>query len=1028
MMPRGRHNELKQITVLFVDLCGSTERVAEFDPESAREYLDRALRLMSDAVELYGGTVSQRRGDGLLALFGAPVAHEDHPLRACLAALSMQERVRSAVPEGHANASSMVLRVGIHSGEAVVGLVADYLGSYYRADGPTVHLASRLEQLATPGRVLLSEATWRHVSDQLASTPLGAHALRGFGQSVELHELALSDAQSAAAPLTRRRRWAPFVGRELALRNLSDVANRVLTRRLQVVGLQGDAGVGKSRLLAEFCASPVASAFDVRTVHARAYLSESPYSLAADLAKALLQTDAHAAAQGSSPKPSMHSLLQPWGSDGERHLHAFSDLLGLDVENEEWQSMMPKHRRRRIGDALAWLVQQRAQTKPLLLVIEDLFLADDDSQRLLESLIRRLEGHPFMVCASYRGKAPHRWSDYGWFVEQRLAPLGEADMVSLTRSIVGSDASLAGVVSALVERSDGKPFFLEQLAITLIDEGTLIGPPGDYRLARASAELRIPASIVAVIAGLVDRLPHSAKASLEAAAILGEPISADVIGLMQQRAGSGVESDLQSCVASGLLMEMPGQPTSKRYGFRHALVQEAVLSALTSPRRKELHRGAFHALRESLGDSAIDRATVLTHHAVRGEDWVEAVTYAVKAITRAIARSANREGKNLFMVGLEALSHVEPEDTRLRLEIALRQEALGAQMPLGELDEILLNLQRADAVAKQLGDHRRMATVSSQLAAFLWMRGRYSEGLVYAEQASAAGALAQRRNLLMTAEQVRLMMNHGLGRYRQAIDDGRRLQREFAAELKQPRLMSRWATIPSVNLQSFLASSLWRCDEMAAAQEICDEAYRDLNKLDHPYSRGLIDFVQAQMWVERGSIDKAVALMRESVRMCETLDVPTLYPCVVAMLAGALAKAGDAEEAQALLEGAFAGRAHDAGGTYGEFFMRHNLALALSLRGRHEQAIEASRGAVRFASSGEQHGHHVEALSGLAEALVAAGRAEEAIAAFEDTGRHAVACDMRFYIDGSARRRTEVAAGVRVSRTPGAGSAEKIRS
>ena len=1027
-LPRSEHSELKQISVLFVDLCGSTERVAASDPETAREYLDRALGLMSDAVQLYGGTVSQRRGDGLLALFGAPVAHEDHPLRACLAALAMQERVRSAYPEGHADRDSMVLRVGIHSGEAVVGLVADYIGSYYRADGPTVHLASRLEQLAKPGRVLFSEATWRHVGDQIESVPLGLQRLRGFEQLVELHELVMPDAQSAAAPLTRKRRWAPFVGRENAMAHLTDIAHRVLGRRMHVVGLQGEAGVGKSRLLAEFCTGSLAAAFDVCTVHTRAYLSESPYSLAADLAKALLLPPGNPAPGAPAARRPLEALVRHWGADAEQHLPAFADLGGTDVPHREWHALMPKQRRRRIGDALAWLVQRRSSMRPLLLVIEDLFLADDDSQRLLESLVRRMEGRALLLCASYRGRAPHRWSDFAWFSELRLAPLGEPEMVALTRSIVGRDASLSAVVSALVERSDGKPFFLEQLAITLIDDGTLIGPPGDYRLARPAGELRIPPSIVAVIAGLVDRLPRSAKASLEAAAILGEPISAHVIGQMQSCETLVVENDLQSCITSGLLKEIAAHESGRRYAFRHALVQDAVISALTAPRRKELHRGAFHALRASLGESAIDRATVLTHHAVRGEDWAEAVAYATKAIARAIARSANREGKNMFAVGLDALARVEPEQTRLSLEIALRLEALGAQMPLGELDEILANLQRADAVAKQLGDHRRMASVSSQLAAFLWMRGRYAEGMVYANQARDAGALAQRRNLQMTAEQVRLMMNHGLGNYREAIADGHRLQLEFAAELEQPRLMSRWATIPSVNLQSFLASSLWRAGDVEAAQQMCDLAYADLAAIDHPYSRGLIDFVQAQMWLERGRFDEAVALMRASVRMCETLDVPTLYPCAVAMLAGALAHTGMTDEALALLTRAFDARVHDAGGTYGEFFMRRHLASALSFAGRHGEAIAAGREAVEFALMGEQYGHHVEALGGLAEVLVAAGRAEEAIEVFATARRRALQCGMNFHVERAERRGQEVAAGLRVSHSHGPGAAGELLS
>ena len=253
--------ERKIVTLLFADLCGSTAHVAKADPEEAQGFLDNALKTMADAVETYGGSVRRLQGDGLVGLFGAPIAQEDHALRACLAALAVQRRTREQ-GTGQADVATQV-RIGIHSGEVVVGSINDLLTSHHRLDGAAIHLAARLEQLAPPGGVLVSGATVRLLDGELESRPLGPQPIRGFDQPVELHELVLESQRSAAAPLAKRRDLSPLVGRESTLASLHAAANRVVGGRMCVVGVRGDAGIGKSRVVAQFCDDTRAMGFDV---------------------------------------------------------------------------------------------------------------------------------------------------------------------------------------------------------------------------------------------------------------------------------------------------------------------------------------------------------------------------------------------------------------------------------------------------------------------------------------------------------------------------------------------------------------------------------------------------------------------------------------------------------------------------------------------------------------------------------------------------------------------------------------------
>ncbi len=396
-----------------------------------------------------------------------------------------------------------------------------------------------------------------------------------------LHEVVVATESSAAAPLTRKQRWAPLVGREESLQILAGDIDIVRAGAMRTIGLCGDAGIGKSRLIADWAAALASQGMDVCLAQARGYASARAYSTAADLIAslaALPQTSV------TDPQSVGRTLAAEWATEGAVHLAAVNDLLGLAAPDQAWLALNPAQRRRRIGDALLWLVRRRVQTGPFVLVLEDVFLADRESRRLFEALLPKLQGLPILVCVSYRPDFDHQWRQTSWFAERVIEPLRDGEMLRLARALLGDDLSVLGVINELVARADGNPFFLEQLVITLIDDGSLEGTPGAYRLQRSPGELRVPGSIAAVIGARVDRLPEAAKSALEAAAILGDPITRELIAAMQAVDLGRAEELLGLCVASGLLTgpdQACGPHEQHAFAFRHALVRDVVLGALT---------------------------------------------------------------------------------------------------------------------------------------------------------------------------------------------------------------------------------------------------------------------------------------------------------------------------------------------------------------------------------------------------------------------------------------------------------------
>jgi class 3 adenylate cyclase len=941
--------ERKQVTVLFADLKGSMELLTDRDPEEARKLLDPVLEHMMAAVHRYEGTVNQVMGDGIMALFGAPVAHEDHAVRACYAALDMQAAMRRHAEEVRRSHGVLLqVRVGVNAGEVVVRAIGSDLRMDYTAVGQTTHLAARMEQLAKPDTTLLTAEVLRLAEGFVAVTPLGPVPVKGLETPVEVYELTGAGPRRSRLHAAAARGLSRFVGRTGELDQLRQALGRAGSGQGQLVAVVGEPGVGKSRLVWEVTHSHRVHGWLVLQAGSVSYGKATSYLPVIDLLKTYFAIEDRDGPRAVREK--LTGKLLTLDRALEASLSAFLSLLDVPADDPTWAALDPSQRRRQTLDAVKRLLLRESQVQPLLVVFEDLHWIDSETQALLDTLIESLPAARVLLLVNYRPEYSHQWGSRTYYTQLRLDPLAHHHAGELLGALVGSDSGLEPLKRVLIERTEGNPFFLEESVRSLVETGSLVGERGAYRLARPLPAIQVPATVQAVLAARIDRLSPGDRAILQTASVVGKDVP---LGLLQAIAGQD-EAELRAAIgrlqAAELLYETRLFPDVE-YTFKHALTHDVTYGGLLQERRRRLHGQIVETIERHYPDRLVEHVERLAHHAFRAEGWDKAVGYLRQAGAKALARSANLECAAHIERALEALRHLSESSQALELAVDLRIELWNALAPLGQFTRASDVMRDAEGAAERLGDQRRLSRVWALIGNVLCFAGRRAESEAISERARAVGeAIGD------LVAQIGANTNLGLNAY--SAGDYRRAQafQERILELiPSGRVRERFgrALLPAVNALSNLAAA-------QAQRGLFDEAVRHTQaaialaeEVGHPYSLAVACWNAGRVHTLRGDLGQAAPLLSRARSLTDELMIGFLRPAVALELSALSVLEGRAKDALGLVPAARA--AIQNGLEWWEALAELRLGEALLATGRVDEArVAATRALGLTRERGEQ--------------------------------------------------------------------------
>jgi class 3 adenylate cyclase/tetratricopeptide (TPR) repeat protein len=852
--------ERKQVTVLFADVSGFTSLSERLDPEDVHALINRAFELMLAEIHRYEGTVNQFLGDGLMALFGAPIAHEDHAQRAAHAALGMQRALAGYREELRPRGIDFRVRMGLNTGLVVVGAIGDNLRMDYTAVGDTTNTAARMQQLAEPGQIAVADSTERLVAPYFELRALGTFTVKNRAQPVAAWELLRARPHVSRLAARAAHGLSPFVGRADVHDTLERALAAARSGRGQVALVVGEAGIGKSRLLLEFRR---------RAGEDITWLQGDCVSFGQSIAFLPIaeMLRRHLGIQDSDGEAEIVARLRetiartPGVQATEPYLRL---LLAMDPGDRTVAAMDPAQRRGRLVAAVQQLLTAQSREQPLVLVVEDAHWIDRPSEELLVALADVVPGVPILMLVTYRPVYQQPFGERSYLWRLALRPVEDDDAVRIVRAALGVPDLPAELAARIAGKAEGNPFFLEELGRALAESGGVRTEGERVVLTASAAMLTVPETVQDVIAARLDRLEESAKRTVQTASVIGREFA---LGLLRRVSDlqDRLEQSLSELKRIELIYEKAGF-ADLEYVFRHALTQDVAYGSLLQAERRRLHGMIGAALEDLYAGRLEGRTEELVHHFRRGEVWDKVARYARDAAERAAALCVDDKAIEYYETVLEALRHLPETPERACLGVDVR---LAMRAPLwrgGQPDRLLAHYKDAEALATRHGFDDALDTVYAYFVQHYWAKGQHDLAADYGrrclELAAARDDLALRVTGLLYLGHTRLAQ----GRLPQAVAH----YRELIDALEGPRATERFGLSgqPYAGACANGAESLVELGDTTGALALIERGRANADATGHLYSQMTVAAYDGLVLTAAGRAAEAIPLLEATAATC----------------------------------------------------------------------------------------------------------------------------------------------------------------
>ena len=734
--------ERKQITVMFADVARSMELAATVEGERWREILLRFLAIASRAVHSVEGTVHQFTGDGVMALFGAPLAHEDHAKRACIAALELQRELdpfssQLAREEG----IEFRVRCGLNSGEAIVGSIGPDLRMDYASIGNTNGLAKRMESFAQPGSIALSASTAALVEGEFELRALGERDVEGVTEPIPVFVLLGGAPAPSLEAAGGERGLSSFVGRTAEQASLEASVERALAGEGRIVGICGEPGVGKSRLVQELAHECRRRGMRIDSGRALAHGRAVPLLAALAMLRGFLGVSERDRPEAARER--IEATVVELDPSLAAELPLLYDFLGVADSEHPMEQIDPEARQRRLLALVGRLLQARSAHEPGLIVVEDLHWLDSASALFLEALADAVPATRTLLVVTFRPGHDPGWGTGPTYEFLPLAPLDATGSLELLVKLLGDDPSLDGLAELISDRTRGNPLFIEEVVRALTETGSLTGERGAYRLTGKLEKLAIPPTVQAVLGARIDRLSTREKALLQSMSVIGEqvpePILREVCELEENELGAALEA----LAVAELLGTEPSQG-EREYSFKHPLTREVAYGSQLSEPRSQAHAAVAAAIERLYPDGLEERAALLAHHHEAAGAMREAAGWHARAAVW-IANSSPTEGMERWRRLRELTAQLDSSAALRRLAVHARVAILGLGFRVGisyeeAVDVHAEGLRLLSEGTREAPDSPARAQLDASFASCLFWGGREREGFELLRAASAAAA------------------------------------------------------------------------------------------------------------------------------------------------------------------------------------------------------------------------------------------------------------------------------------------------